>query len=94
MTSTRTLGFIGLGVMGGPMSINLVTRSAREVIAFDPSTKSLDQVVDAGAKRGESVVDVAEQVEVVFLSLPSIAEVEAVADELRPGPTRRTPSST
>ncbi|MGX7730100.1 NAD(P)-dependent oxidoreductase [Rhodococcus sp. 2H158] len=83
MTSNRTLGFIGLGVMGGPMSTNLVTRSGHEVIAFDLSTASLDRVVDAGAKRGESVVDVAEQAEVVFLSLPSIVQVEAVAAELR-----------
>ena len=83
MSSTRTLGFIGLGVMGGPMSINLVTRSGHEVVAFDLSTESLDRVVDAGAERGASVVDVAEQAEVVFLSLPSIVQVEAVAEELR-----------
>ncbi|QZS52769.1 NAD(P)-dependent oxidoreductase [Rhodococcus opacus] len=82
MSSKRTLGFVGLGVMGGPMSINLVTRSGHEMIAFDLSTDSLDRVVDAGAKRGASVVDVAEQADVVFLSLPSIAEVEAVAEEL------------
>jgi len=82
MSSKRTLGFVGLGVMGGPMSINLVTRSGHEMIAFDLSTDSLDRVVDAGAKRGASVVDVAEQAEVVFLSLPSIVQVEAVAAEL------------
>ncbi|TQC44869.1 NAD(P)-dependent oxidoreductase [Rhodococcus sp. WS4] len=82
MSSKRTLGFVGLGVMGGPMSINLVTRSGHETIAFDLSTDSLDRVVDAGAKRGASVVDVAEQAEVVFLSLPSIVQVEAVAAEL------------
>jgi 3-hydroxyisobutyrate dehydrogenase-like beta-hydroxyacid dehydrogenase len=82
MSSKRTLGFVGLGVMGGPMSINLVTRSGHEVIAFDLSTESLDRVVDAGAKRGASVVDVAEQADIVFLSLPSIVQVEAVAAEL------------
>ncbi|PBC52004.1 2-hydroxy-3-oxopropionate reductase [Rhodococcus sp. ACS1] len=82
MSSKRTLGFVGLGVMGGPMSINLVTRSGHEMIAFDLSTESLDRVVDAGAKRGASVVDVAEQADVVFLSLPSIVQVEAVAAEL------------
>ncbi|PBC47525.1 NAD(P)-dependent oxidoreductase [Rhodococcus sp. ACPA1] len=82
MSSKRTLGFVGLGVMGGPMSINLVTRSGHEMIAFDLSTESLDRVVDAGAKRGASVVDVAEQADVVFLSLPSIVQVEAVAEEL------------
>ncbi|QSE91871.1 NAD(P)-dependent oxidoreductase [Rhodococcus pseudokoreensis] len=82
MSSKRTLGFVGLGVMGGPMSINLVTRSGHEMIAFDLSTESLDRVVDAGAKRGASVVDVAEQADIVFLSLPSIVQVEAVAAEL------------
>ena len=94
MTSTRTLGFIGLGVMGGPMSINLVTRSGHEVIAFDLSTESLDRVVDAGAKRGASVVDVAERAEVVFLCSPASSRWRRSRKNSRPRPTRRRSSST
>lgn len=82
MTTTRTLGFIGLGVMGGPMCRNLTTRSGHEVIAFDLDASSVDRAVEAGATRGANVADVAGKADVVFLSLPSIAEVEAVATEL------------
>lgn len=82
MTSNRTLGFIGLGVMGGSMCTNLVTRSGHEVIAFDLDAGALDHVVEAGASRGASVLDVAERADVVFLSLPSIVQVESVAAEI------------
>ncbi|MGX4694437.1 NAD(P)-dependent oxidoreductase [Streptomyces sp. JNUCC 63] len=82
MASNRTLGFIGLGVMGGPMCTNLVTRSGHEVVAFDRDAEALDRVVEAGATRGASVVDVAERADVVFLSLPSIVQVESVAGEI------------
>lgn len=82
MNSKRTLGFIGLGVMGGPMSTNLVTRSGHDMFAFDLDVESLDRVESAGATRCSSVVDVAEKSDIVFLSLPSIVQVEAVAAEL------------
>lgn len=82
MTSKRTLGFIGLGVMGGPMSTNLVTRSGHEVIAFDLDGETLGRVVEAGATRGVNIVDVAEKADIVFLSLPSIAQVETVTAEI------------
>lgn len=82
MSDNRILGFIGLGVMGGPMCTNLVARSGHEVIAFDPDTEALDRVESAGATRAASVVEVAEKADIVFLSLPSIVQVEQVTAEL------------
>ena len=35
MTEYRTVGFIGLGVMGEPICRNLVKKSGRRVLAFD-----------------------------------------------------------
>ena len=95
MTNTPpTLGFIGLGVMGGPMCRNVAVKHAAPVWAFDMSVTALDAVVAAGAQRAGSVAEVAENADVVFLSLPGGKQVEAVclgegglASAARPGLT-------
>ena len=53
--STSTLGFIGLGVMGGPMSRNVVRKHAGKVYAFDMSEPALQETVEAGAIAAGSV---------------------------------------
>lgn len=73
-----TLGFIGLGVMGGPMCRNVVTKHPAPVFAFDLSASALDELVEAGAQRAASVADVAKNADVIFLSLPGGKQVEAV----------------
>jgi 3-hydroxyisobutyrate dehydrogenase-like beta-hydroxyacid dehydrogenase len=82
------LGFIGLGVMGSGMCANLVAKSGATVIAYDPVYACLDAAVSAGAQRASGVADVAEQADIVFLSLPSIHEVEAVCSQLVAGARR------
>ncbi|MGP3937125.1 NAD(P)-dependent oxidoreductase [Nonomuraea sp. KM88] len=79
--STR-LGFVGLGVMGGPMCRNLVRRAGVPVTAFDLDAKALDA---SGADRAGSAAEVAERSDLVFLSLPGGPQVEAVVlNELLP----------
>jgi 3-hydroxyisobutyrate dehydrogenase-like beta-hydroxyacid dehydrogenase len=78
MSNTPTLGFIGLGVMGGPMCRNVVAKHKAPVWAFDMSESALDEVVAAGARRASSVAEVAAHTDVVFLSLPGGKQVEAV----------------
>jgi 3-hydroxyisobutyrate dehydrogenase-like beta-hydroxyacid dehydrogenase len=77
-----TLGFIGLGVMGGPMCANLARRSGCPVLAFDPVEAARKAATEAGATLGADVTEVAERADVVFLSLPSIAQVEDVVGEI------------
>ena len=60
MTNTPTLGFIGLGVMGGPMSRNVVKKHPGKVHAFDMSEAALQETVDAGAVAAASVAEVAQ----------------------------------
>jgi 3-hydroxyisobutyrate dehydrogenase-like beta-hydroxyacid dehydrogenase len=79
--SERVLGFVGLGVMGGGMCANLTRKSGLPVIAFDTSAESLARAAEHGARPVTSLRDVA-GADVVFLSLPSIAEVETVVDEI------------
>jgi len=72
------LGFIGLGVMGEPMCRNLAAKSGRRVIGFDIAAAPLERLAAHGVAPAHSVREVADQADVVFLSLPSGAEVEAV----------------
>jgi 3-hydroxyisobutyrate dehydrogenase-like beta-hydroxyacid dehydrogenase len=76
------LGFIGLGVMGGPMCANLTRKAGVPVVAYDPVDTALAAAVEAGALPASSVADVAARADVVLLSLPSIVQVESVVDEM------------
>lgn len=83
MSDTTILGFIGLGVMGAPMSTNLVRKSGLPVHVYDVSSDAVDTLVAAGAVAEPSIEAIAENVDTVFLSLPSIDQVEAVCTQLR-----------
>lgn len=72
--TTDSLGFIGLGNMGGRMT-RCITGKGIEVIGFDPHTPHIH---DAGATPATSAADVAERADVVLLSLPDSKVVEAV----------------
>ena len=74
-----SLGFIGLGSMGGPMAQNLVS-DGHDVTVFDLDEAAVERLADAGATAGESASDAASGSEVVFLSLPGPDNVEAVVD--------------
>jgi 3-hydroxyisobutyrate dehydrogenase len=76
-----SLGFIGLGSMGGPMARNLVS-AGHDVTAFDLDDAALEAVAEAGATAGASAPETAANAEVVFLSLPGPENVEAVVDEI------------
>lgn len=82
MTHTPTLGFIGLGVMGSRMCANLVRKSQTQVWVFDPVEQAVSAAVELGADGAASAADLARRADIVFLSLPSIAEVESVTKEL------------
>ena len=74
----KTLGFIGLGVMGEPICRNLVKKSGRRVIAFDLSPDPLARLQAEGADIAGSVTDVIKQNDLLFLCLPSAKHVRAV----------------
>lgn len=82
MTAQLSIGFIGLGVMGEPMCANLVRRSARVVRVYDVAAEPVARLSALGAVAAPSVEVVGEGADFVFLSLPSIVQVEAVCDSL------------
>jgi 2-hydroxy-3-oxopropionate reductase len=54
------IGFIGLGIMGGPMCRNLL-KAGHKVVVCNRSSAPVDRMVELGAARGASPVDVAER---------------------------------
>jgi len=73
-----TLGFVGLGVMGGPMCCNVVRKHAAPVHAFDITPAAVEEVRKVGGLAAASVADVARSADIVFLSLPGGNQVREV----------------
>ena len=66
-----TIGFIGLGVMGGPMCRNVAKKHSAPVHAFDLNPAALHDVAEAGARPARSIAEVAAASDIVFLSFPA-----------------------
>ena len=73
----KKVGFIGLGIMGKPMSKNLL-KAGYELVVLDIDKKAQEEVVAAGAQPGHSPRDVAEQVPIVITMLPNSPHVREV----------------
>jgi 2-hydroxy-3-oxopropionate reductase len=71
----KKIGFIGLGIMGKPMAMNLL-KAGYELTIYDIRPEPVKEVVAAGAKEGKSSKDVAAQSEVVITMLPNSPDVK------------------
>lgn len=72
---TKTIGFIGLGIMGTPMSGHLI-RAGHKVIGYDLVPEAIERLVAQGGIAGRSGRDVAAQAEVVITMVPDSPDVE------------------
>jgi len=71
------IGFIGLGIMGKPMSRNLM-KAGHELVVYDVRPEPIEELATEGAARGLSPKDVASRSEIVITMLPDGPEVEEV----------------
>ncbi|KPL11787.1 2-hydroxy-3-oxopropionate reductase [candidate division BRC1 bacterium SM23_51] len=71
------IGFIGVGIMGKPMAINLL-KAGYPVVVHDVNRKAVEQVAEKGAASATCGKTVAEQSDVVITMLPDSPEVEDV----------------
>jgi 2-hydroxy-3-oxopropionate reductase len=71
------IGFIGLGIMGNPMSRNLL-RAEHQLVVFDIDKGAMGELKQAGAELGASPRDVASKVNIVITMLPDSPQVKAV----------------
>jgi 3-hydroxyisobutyrate dehydrogenase len=81
MSTFKTIGFIGLGVMGEPICRNLVRKSGARVLAFDLAAEPLQRLRVDGAGVAASAADVVAASDIVFLCLPSAKHVRAVFED-------------
>jgi len=73
--SAKTIGFIGLGIMGTPMSGHLI-KAGHKVVCYDLMPAAIERVVAQGAVAGGSARDVASKAEVVITMVPDSPDVE------------------
>ena len=78
MSEPSTLGFIGLGVMGGRMCRNLARKSTTPVIGYDVVPARIAECAGAGVGAGAGVADVATRADIVFMCLPGEPQVREV----------------
>ena len=72
------IGFIGLGVMGTPMSKRLLERG-HDLVVHDRDREAVRRLTAAGAAEAASAREVANAAQTVFVSLPTPAIVREVA---------------
>ena len=73
-----TVGFIGLGTMGGPMAANL-QKAGYKLVVHDLHRQAASHHLAAGAQWAESPAALARYADVIFSSLPEPSDVETVA---------------
>ena len=85
------VGFIGLGTMGAGMASNLV-KAGYELVVHDARKEAAEPFLNNRAVWAESPKELAELVDISFLSLPGPSEVQEVAggqdgliEGMRPG---------
>ncbi|MBR2485310.1 MAG: 2-hydroxy-3-oxopropionate reductase [Clostridia bacterium] len=72
-----TIGFIGLGIMGKPMSKNLI-KAGYSLVVNDINKAAVEEVVACGAKAAETAAEVAAQSDILFTMLPNSPHVKTV----------------
>ncbi|MHC4069223.1 MAG: 2-hydroxy-3-oxopropionate reductase [Planctomycetota bacterium] len=75
MGTKKQIGFVGLGIMGKPMAMNLL-KAGYSLTVYDIRPEPVKEVVAAGAAEGTSSKDVAGKSEVVITMLPNSPEVK------------------
>lgn len=77
----KTVGIVGLGIMGSAIARNLVERGWR-VIGFDVNRATNAEMAQANVSIAGSVPQLAHDVPIIMTSLPTPAAVESVAHEI------------
>ena len=78
MPSNEVIGFIGLGVMGGPMCGHIARKGDNRVVGYDNVSAALEATASDGVEAGASLADVAAAADIIFLSLPGEPQIRGV----------------
>jgi 2-hydroxy-3-oxopropionate reductase len=72
-----TVGFIGLGIMGLPMAVNL-SKAGFDVVGYNRSKGRADQLAERGGRAAGTVAEAVRDADVVVTMLPDSPDVQAV----------------
>lgn len=75
---TLKVGFIGLGIMGKPMSKNLI-KAGYSLVVSDHNPQAVAEVIASGAEAATTAKAIAEQCDVIITMLPNSPHVKEVA---------------
>ncbi|MBN8908381.1 MAG: NAD(P)-binding domain-containing protein, partial [Rhodospirillales bacterium] len=76
--AAETIGFVGIGRMGGPMAGRLMD-AGYSLCIYDPHSEATKALVARGARLAKSPAEVASSADIVLASLPTPDIVKAVA---------------
>ncbi len=74
---SKKIGFIGLGIMGKPMALNLLSKGY-ELTVNDLNKEAVQALVDAGATAADSAKEVGANSNVIITMLPASHHVQQV----------------
>ncbi len=78
MSSSLTVGYIGLGLMGKSIARNIL-KAGFPLVVHNRSRGAVGELVAEGARAASSPVEVASQVDIIFTNLPDTPDVLQVA---------------
>ncbi|MHA4990231.1 NAD(P)-dependent oxidoreductase [Cetobacterium somerae] len=76
------IGFIGLGLMGEPMSSNIIKKLENEVLVFDIDSEKVKKMETLGATGATSIKEIGEKADVVISMVPKSEHVQSVYQQL------------
>src|SRR5579863_5430427 len=74
---SNKVAFIGLGIMGRPMALNLV-KAGHKVTVFNRDRAKTNPLEQAGARVAESPADAVSEAEIIWTIVSDTAAMEAV----------------
>jgi 3-hydroxyisobutyrate dehydrogenase-like beta-hydroxyacid dehydrogenase len=80
----ETVGFIGLGAMGGPVAGH-IQRAGYPMVVYDVRAEAMRPFIDSGAAAAQSAAQLAQRSDFIFTALPLPADVETVAGDILEG---------
>lgn len=76
------IGFIGLGLMGEPMSSNIIKKLENEVLVFDIDSEKVKKMETLGATGATSIKEIGEKADVIISMVPKSEHVQSVYQQL------------
>lgn len=79
-----TIGFIGLGIMGESMCLNIIKKSENIVLVYDINKAQVEKLVKEGGIGTATIKEIGEKADVIITMVPKSEHVIAVYNDLIP----------